>query len=225
MTKSFVPWMESPTFHNTAITFSQATRLWKGPMPPSHYQLDGASLNGQGWRWLLPRPSLGVRCRQIQPQFSSASCSAGHRLHITHWKPSEVPLVTSKGCVGDGAGNRLVSLDAQGRKGSEQQKWNKTKHVQCCMPCSSCSPSQPSDRDFRCHHCAVGPPQHHEHAWFQFAHHMKVIQKKLIPMERASIRLVHLTSANLMSYTQSLRMNLALQMHLYSSLPQALWCP
>lgn len=212
--------MKSPISHNTAITFSQTTCLWKGAMPPPHYQLDGVSLDGQGWKWLLPRPSLGVRCHQIQPQFFSAS--AGHRLHITHWKPSEVPLVTSKGCVGDGARIRLVSLDAQGWKGSEQQKQNKTKPVQWCMPCNSCSLSQPSNRDFHCHRCTVGPPQYHKHAWFQFAHHMKVIWKKLLLLEKASIRLVHLTSANLMSYTQSLCMNLALQMHFHSSLLQAL---
>lgn len=139
------------------------------------------------------RPSLGVRCHQIQPQLSSASGLAGHRLHITHWKPSEVPLVTSKRCVGDGARISLVNLDAWGQKGSEKQKWNKDCAVLHALLFPQPFPALQQRLSL--------PPQHHEHAWFQFAHHMKVIWKKLIPMERASTRLVHLTSANLMSYT------------------------
>lgn len=102
------------------------------------------------------RPSLGVRCHQIQPQFSSASGLAGHRLHITHWKPSEVPLVISKGCVGDGARISLVNLDARARKAVKSR--NEIKRLGCCMPSSSRSPSQPSNRDFHCHHSITSMP-------------------------------------------------------------------
>jgi len=66
--------------------------------------------------------------------------------------------------------------------------------------------------------------EHHWRACFQFAHHVKAAERKFGPMERASTRWMSLTNSNLMSYTQPLHteIKLALQIHLHSSLLQAL---